>query len=205
MIMSMHRAEIPARTSTCRRARDAEVPGDGHVAGALDDIPKPVVVAVLGAGRDQPVHACGACLLLMGKPDPAGECFKEALTFYPDDAASPLGLMLAGCARRGRDGAGGIDAAEGQQHRPRARQRTAVQNRVESEVGCSRRTDASKDACAALCSSATLRRRAMPRGRSPIEPSLLNPFALRHLRQHSRNWPIAPLTSDNSLSVSQRF
>jgi hypothetical protein len=39
----------------------------------------------------------------------------------------------------------------------------------------------------------------------PIEPFLLNPFAHRHLRQHSRNWPIAPLTSDNSLSVSQRF
>jgi hypothetical protein len=111
-----------------------------------------------------------------------------------------------GSARRGRDGAGGIDAAEGQQHRPRARERAAVQNRVESEVRCSRRTGASNDACAALCSSA--RHCAAGPCRVDAPPSsrfLLNPFAHRHLRQHSRNWPIAPLTSDNSLSVSQRF
>ncbi len=33
-----------------RRARDAEVRGDGHVPGALDEIPKSVVVALLRAG-----------------------------------------------------------------------------------------------------------------------------------------------------------
>ena len=41
------RAEPPTR----RRARDAEIRGDGHVAGALDEIPQPMVIALLRAGR----------------------------------------------------------------------------------------------------------------------------------------------------------
>ena len=36
---------------TGRRARDPEVRGDGHVPGALDEIPKPVVVALLRASH----------------------------------------------------------------------------------------------------------------------------------------------------------
>ena len=40
-------AEPPAG----RRVTDSEVCGDGHVPGALDEIPKPVVVALLHAGR----------------------------------------------------------------------------------------------------------------------------------------------------------
>jgi hypothetical protein len=39
-----HRAEASARG----RAKDAEILGDGHVPGALDEIPKPVVVALRG-------------------------------------------------------------------------------------------------------------------------------------------------------------
>jgi hypothetical protein len=39
-------AEPPAG----RRVTDSEVCGDGHVPGALDEIPKPVVVALLHAG-----------------------------------------------------------------------------------------------------------------------------------------------------------
>ena len=36
---------------TGRRARDAEIRGDGHVPGTLDETPKPVVVAALRASR----------------------------------------------------------------------------------------------------------------------------------------------------------
>jgi len=40
-----------AEPPTGRRARDSEIGGDGQVLGALDEIPKPVVVALLRAGR----------------------------------------------------------------------------------------------------------------------------------------------------------
>ena len=36
---------------TGRRARDPEIRGDGHVPSALDEMPKPVVVALLRASR----------------------------------------------------------------------------------------------------------------------------------------------------------
>ena len=42
-----HRAEPPTRG----RARDAEIRGDGHVAGAADEVPQPMVIAPLRAGR----------------------------------------------------------------------------------------------------------------------------------------------------------
>jgi hypothetical protein len=48
------------------RARDAEIGGDGHVPGALDEIPKPVVVALLRAhrhGDDHPPFGHAAQLL----------------------------------------------------------------------------------------------------------------------------------------------
>jgi hypothetical protein len=45
-----------AKPPTRRRARDSEVRGDGHVPGALDEMPKPVVVALLGAGRGRHGH-----------------------------------------------------------------------------------------------------------------------------------------------------
>jgi len=38
---------------TERAGRDPEIGGDGHVPGALDEIPKPVVVALLRAGRSR--------------------------------------------------------------------------------------------------------------------------------------------------------
>jgi hypothetical protein len=41
------RAEPPTR----RRARDTEIGGDGQVPGALDEIPEPIVIALLRAGR----------------------------------------------------------------------------------------------------------------------------------------------------------
>ena len=46
------RAQPPTR----HRARDAEIRGDGHVPGASDEMPKPVVVALLRAGRGRHGH-----------------------------------------------------------------------------------------------------------------------------------------------------
>src|SRR5438270_51249 len=40
-----------AAPPTSRRARNPEVRGDGHLPGALNEIPKPVIVALLRAGR----------------------------------------------------------------------------------------------------------------------------------------------------------
>jgi hypothetical protein len=40
-----------AEPSTRRRARDPEIGGDGQVPGASDEIPEPVIVALLRAGR----------------------------------------------------------------------------------------------------------------------------------------------------------
>jgi hypothetical protein len=40
-----------AEPSTRRRARDPEIGGDGQVPGASDEIPEPVVIALLRAGR----------------------------------------------------------------------------------------------------------------------------------------------------------
>ena len=50
-IQTDHDRRRRAEPATRRRARDSEVRGDGHVPGALDEIPKPVVVALLRAGR----------------------------------------------------------------------------------------------------------------------------------------------------------
>jgi len=50
-IQTDHDRRRRAKPPTRRRARDSEVVGDGHVAGALDEVPKPVVVALLQAGR----------------------------------------------------------------------------------------------------------------------------------------------------------
>ncbi len=44
-----------AKPPTRRRARDSEAGGDGHVLGALDEIPKPVIVP-LRAGRGRHGH-----------------------------------------------------------------------------------------------------------------------------------------------------
>jgi hypothetical protein len=40
-----------AGTPAGRRARESAIRGDGHVPGALGEMPKPVVVALLRAGR----------------------------------------------------------------------------------------------------------------------------------------------------------
>jgi hypothetical protein len=50
-LQSDHDRRHRAKPSTRRRARDSEVGGDGHVPGALDELPKPMVVALLRAGR----------------------------------------------------------------------------------------------------------------------------------------------------------
>jgi len=50
-IQTDHDRRRRAAPPTSRRARDPEVRGDGHVPGALDEIPKPVVVALLRARR----------------------------------------------------------------------------------------------------------------------------------------------------------
>jgi hypothetical protein len=48
-IQTDHDRRRHAEPPTRRRARDAEVRGDGHVAGAVDEMSKPVVVALLRA------------------------------------------------------------------------------------------------------------------------------------------------------------
>jgi hypothetical protein len=48
-----HDRRCSAQPATRRRARNAEIGRDGHVAGALDQISKAVVVALLRAGRSR--------------------------------------------------------------------------------------------------------------------------------------------------------
>jgi hypothetical protein len=48
-----HDRRCSAQPATRRRARDSEVRGDGHVAGALDEISKAVVIALLRARRSR--------------------------------------------------------------------------------------------------------------------------------------------------------
>ena len=55
-IQTDHRCRRRAEPRTRRRAGDSEVRGDGHVAGVLDEIPKPVVVALLRASRGRHGH-----------------------------------------------------------------------------------------------------------------------------------------------------
>ncbi len=48
-VQAHHDLRDLAEPPTGRRARDAEIRGDGHIPGAVDEIPKPVVVALLRA------------------------------------------------------------------------------------------------------------------------------------------------------------
>jgi DNA-binding winged helix-turn-helix (wHTH) protein/Tfp pilus assembly protein PilF len=41
------------------------------------------------------IHGRGACLLRVGRVDEAADCFRQALTIYPDHAQSHLGLAVA--------------------------------------------------------------------------------------------------------------
>ena len=50
-VQTDHDCRRRAQPATRRRAGDAEVRGDGDVAGAVDEMSKPVVVALLRAGR----------------------------------------------------------------------------------------------------------------------------------------------------------
>jgi hypothetical protein len=50
-VQTNHDLRCLAKPPTGRRARDSEVHSDGHVPGALDESSKPVVVALLRAGR----------------------------------------------------------------------------------------------------------------------------------------------------------
>ena len=50
-VQAHHDLRCLAESPTGRRARDSEVRGNGHVSCALDEIPKPVVVALLRAPR----------------------------------------------------------------------------------------------------------------------------------------------------------
>ena len=55
-VQAHHDLRCLAEPPTGRRARDSEIRGDGRVPGALDEIPKAVVVAVLRAGRGRHGH-----------------------------------------------------------------------------------------------------------------------------------------------------
>ena len=50
-VQTDHDRRRRAQPATRGRARDAEVGRDGHVPGALDEMPKAMVVASLSAGR----------------------------------------------------------------------------------------------------------------------------------------------------------
>ena len=50
-VQAHHDLRCLVEPPTGRRARDSEIRGDSHVPGALDEIPKPVVVALLKAPR----------------------------------------------------------------------------------------------------------------------------------------------------------
>jgi Integrase core domain len=50
------RSSVSCRATHGRRARDSEIRGDGQVLGALDEIPKPVVVPLLRAGCSRHGH-----------------------------------------------------------------------------------------------------------------------------------------------------
>jgi hypothetical protein len=53
-VRHVHTDDAPRRRTeppTGRRARNPEIPGDGRVPGVVDQIPKPVVIAPLRAGR----------------------------------------------------------------------------------------------------------------------------------------------------------
>ena len=49
-VQAHHDLRDPGEPPTGCRARDSEIRGDGHVLGALDEIPKPVVVPLLRGG-----------------------------------------------------------------------------------------------------------------------------------------------------------
>jgi hypothetical protein len=55
-IQTDHRRRRRAQPPTRRRARDAEIRGEGHVPGAVDEMPKAVVVALLRAGGGRHGH-----------------------------------------------------------------------------------------------------------------------------------------------------
>jgi DNA-binding winged helix-turn-helix (wHTH) protein/tetratricopeptide (TPR) repeat protein len=59
------------------------------------------------------LHGRGACLLRVGRAEEAADCFRKALTLYPDHAQSSLGHAVASRAM------GATDAAEAARHRTR--------------------------------------------------------------------------------------
>jgi hypothetical protein len=67
-VQAYHDLRSLAESPAGRRTRDPEIRGEGHVPGALDEIPKPVVVALLKPprgrhGDDHPAFAYAAQLL----------------------------------------------------------------------------------------------------------------------------------------------
>ena len=52
-VQADHDLRCLAEPATGRRARNSEIGGDGHVPGAVDEIPKPVVVALLRTPRSR--------------------------------------------------------------------------------------------------------------------------------------------------------
>src|SRR3989441_9508410 len=61
-----------AEPSTRRRARDTEIRGDGQVPGTLDEIPEPMVIALLRAGRGR--HADGSSAVRSRRSTPQRRC-----------------------------------------------------------------------------------------------------------------------------------
>ena len=80
-IQTDHDRRRRAQPATRRRARDAEVGGDGHVPGALDEMPKAMVVALLRAGR--------------GRHGDDHRPFPHAAQLLEDDRASESACVVA--------------------------------------------------------------------------------------------------------------
>jgi hypothetical protein len=68
-VQAHHGLRCLADPSLGRRTRDAEIRGDRHVPGPLDEIPKPVVVATLRAGRGRMEMIFGCCFTPLNSVD----------------------------------------------------------------------------------------------------------------------------------------
>ena len=71
-VQARHDLRCLAEPPTGGRARDSEVRGNGHVPGPLDEMPKPVVIALLRAPRGRHEDDCQA--VGSRRSTPRGQC-----------------------------------------------------------------------------------------------------------------------------------
>jgi len=109
-VQAHHGLRCLAEPPTGGRARDSEVRGNGHVPGPLDEIPKPVVVALLRAPRGRHEDDHGA--IRSRRSTPQGHCgaIRRHEMVHLSDANSRDKVQNvrggSSAARRGRSGSG---------------------------------------------------------------------------------------------------